>query len=230
MEDFLMQPKSYFAFQQIMMDDVVRKGFLSAMLRLNPNDIQRTCFFDTSLCDARDKDKNGIFDVRVFLSQDTQIDVNIQVPEREISKEALLFYVMRMYAEQGKAATRYSKLNKCMNISILDFTLLPEDLNFYSCFHFANDAYKEDKKKRVLDGIELHIIELPKVPSEVPDDDDNDKILLWAKFLNAETPQEYNRLADKEPYIHSAYEQLQSISRDEAKRAAYKARQQVIAH
>ncbi len=38
----LMKPKIDFAFKEIMMDDEVRKGFLSAVLKIKPEDIKET--------------------------------------------------------------------------------------------------------------------------------------------------------------------------------------------
>ena len=40
--DFLMKPKVDFAFKEIMMNPNVRIGFLSAILKLNPNDVKET--------------------------------------------------------------------------------------------------------------------------------------------------------------------------------------------
>ena len=47
---FLMKPKIDFAFKEIMMDEQARIGFLSAILKLNPEDIQDTKILNTNLC------------------------------------------------------------------------------------------------------------------------------------------------------------------------------------
>ena len=41
-KEFLMKPKIDFAFKEIMAEEQVRIGFLSAVLKLNPNDIKET--------------------------------------------------------------------------------------------------------------------------------------------------------------------------------------------
>ncbi len=49
MADFLMKPKIDFAFKEIMMDEMARIGFLSAILKLNPADIRETIILNTDL-------------------------------------------------------------------------------------------------------------------------------------------------------------------------------------
>lgn len=109
-----------------------------------------------------------------------------------------------------------------MSISILDFKLFPEDPEFYSCFHLREDT----RHTLYTDKMEFHILELPKLPKELQED--SSALLLWAKFINAEQKEEFDMLAEKNPYIESAYEQLQVISQDKAKRLEYEAREKAI--
>ena len=74
--------------------------------------------------------------------------------------------------------------------------------------------------------ITFHIVELSKLPEELKEDSSD--ILLWAKFINAEQKEEFDMLAEKNPYIQSAYEQLQVISQDDKKRMEYEAREKAI--
>ena len=39
-------------------------------------------------------------------------------------------------------------------------------------------------------------------------------IELWTKFINAEEREEFDMIAEKDPYIKSSYDQLQLISQD----------------
>ena len=55
MKGKLMKPKIDFAFKEIMMDSEVRRGFLSAVLKLKPEDIKETKILNTYL---RKKHKN----------------------------------------------------------------------------------------------------------------------------------------------------------------------------
>lgn len=111
---------------------------------------------------------------------------------------------------------------KCINISILDFALFPDEEGVYSCFHIREDT----RGFIYTDKMEFHLIELPKLPEELGADCSD--IELWAKFINSERKEDFAMAAERNPYIASAYECLQIISRDEEKRLKYEAREKAI--
>ncbi len=222
MTNFLMKPKIDFAFKEIMADEKARIGFLSAMLKLNPEDIKETTLLNTSLRKTYEDDKLGILDVRVLMNDDTEIDIEVQLAELSVWAERSLFYLAKMYTGQINPGDSYNKFKKCVSISILDFELFDDTGDFYSCFHIAED----NRHTLYTDKMEFHVLELPKLPKELKDDSDN--ILLWAKFINAERKEEFDMIADKNPYIESAYQTLQVISQDEEKRLEYEAREKAI--
>ncbi len=76
--------------------------------------------------------------------------------------------------------------------------------------------------------MEFHVIELPKLPPELKDNNDTDKVYLWAKFISSEKKEEFDMVAEKDPYIESAYKQLQIISQDKQKRLEYEAREKAM--
>ena len=133
-----------------------------------------------------------------------------------------LFYLAKMYTEQIRPGQNYSVFKKCVSISILDFTLFPDNTDFYSCFHIREDS----RHTLYTDKMEFHVLELPKLPDKLKEDSGD--ILLLAKFINAERKEEFDMLAEKNTYIESAYEQLQVISQDKQKRLEYEAREKAI--
>ncbi len=222
MAEFLMKPKIDFAFKEIMTDEKARIGFLSAMLKLNPEDIKETTLLNTSLRKTYEDDKLGILDVRVLMNDNTEIDIEVQLSELSVWAERSLFYLAKMYTEQINPGDSYNKFKKCVSISILDFKLFDDTKNFYSCFHIAED----NRHSLYTDKMEFHVLELPKLPEQPKNDSDN--ILLWAKFINAERKEEFDMVADKNPYIESAYQTLQVISQNKEKRLEYEAREKAI--
>ncbi len=50
-------------------------------------------------------------------------------------------------------------------------------------------------------------MEFPKLPNELKTDNSN--ILLWVKFINTERKEDFAMLAEKGPYIGSAYQSKQ---------------------
>ena len=204
--DFLMKPKVDFAFKEIMMNPNARVGFLSAILKLNPNDVKETQILNTNLRKLHEEDKQGILDVRILLNNLVEIDIEIQLAELKVWADRSLFYLAKMYVEQIEAGDTYKVFKRCVSISLLNFTLFHDTDEFYSCFHLREDT----RNTIYTDKMEFHVVELPKLPKELQEDSSD--ILLWAKFINAEKKEEFNMLATKSPYIQSAYEQLQVIN------------------
>ena len=199
MTEFLMKPKIDFAFKEIMMNENARVGFLSAVLKLNPADIEKTQILNTYLRKEHENDKQGILDVRVSLNNKMEIDIEIQLSELRVWAERSLFYLSKMYAEQIEPGQNYDVFKKCVGISILNFVLFPKETEFYSCFHIQEDT----RHFLYTDKMEFHVIELPKLPQELKEDSSD--ILLWAKFINAEQKEEFDMIAAKNTYIKSAY-------------------------
>lgn len=222
MDEFLMKPKIDFAFKEIMENNGARTGFLAAVLKVNPKDIRETQILNPYLRKMHEDDKLGILDVRVLLNNDTEIDTEIQLAEFAAWSARTLFYLSKMFAGQIEKGQDYSLLKKCVSISILDFVLFKdEETGFYSCFHIREDS----RNFLYTDKMEFHVIELPKLPEELKEED---SLLLWAKFINAERKEEFDMLAEKSPYINSAYQQLQVISQDKEKRLEYEAREKAV--
>ena len=85
----------------------------------------------------------------------------------------------------------------------------------------------EEKQHTIYtDKMEFHVIELLKLPEEWKEE--NQKILLLAKFINAERKEEFEMLAEKDTYINQAYQRLQVISQDKEKQFQYEAREKAI--
>ena len=222
MQEFLMKPKIDFAFKEIMTDEKARTGFLAAVLKIKPENIKATQILNTNLRREHEDDKQGILDVRLLLNNDSEIDIEIHLSQLKVWAERSLFYLSKMYTEQISPGQGYHVFKKCINISILDFELFPDETEFYSCFHI-----REDTRGFVYtDKMEFHLIELPKLPKELREDSSD--IELWAKFINAERKEEFDMLAQKNQYIESAYERLQVISQDREKRLEYEAREKAI--
>ena len=220
MDNFLMKPKIDFAFKELMTDAEIRIGFLSAVLNLKPQEIKHTDILNTYLKKEHEDDKQGILDVRISMNDNTEIDIEIQVAKFPSWQARSLFYWSKLYSEQIQSGQNYDTLKKCISISILDFELLPIH-KFYSCYHLAEDT----DHSIYTDKIEFHVIELPKIPEEFKNDN---LILLWAKFLNAERKEEFEMIAKKDAYIEKAYQHLQIISQDKEKRLEYETREKAI--
>lgn len=126
-----------------------------------------------------------------------------------------------MYTEQLKAGEDYDKLQKCIQVSILDHVLIREDDKYYRCISFCDTEIGE----KYSDMLEMHILELPKLPPEQQNETD---LMQWMRFLGGKNREDLKRMAEKNSNLREAYDELDRLSADVRKRLEYEARQKAI--
>ncbi|WP_394918613.1 PD-(D/E)XK nuclease family transposase [uncultured Robinsoniella sp.] len=92
---------------------------------------------------------------------------------------------------------------------------------WYSCFHLREDQ----RGSLYSDKLELHVLELPKL---VGQEEPENELLQWAKFLNGKREEDFREMAEKNEYINEAYQIIKHISEDERKRYEYESREKAI--
>lgn len=218
--EFIMLPSVDFCFQELMEDENIRRGFISAILEVPPEEITSVELLPKKLRKKHKEEKYGILDVRARLSSGEQINIEMQSVPYDYWQERSLFYLGKMYVDQIHEGEDYDKLQKCIHVGILDFTLFEHD-RYYSRFHIWEDTYRD----MYTDKFEIHILELPKLAKyEYP----QTELLRWAQFFGSKNRREIQMLAEKDEYIRKAYDRLEEISADEEKRLLYEERQKVI--
>lgn len=73
--------------------------------------------------------------------------------------------------------------------------------------------------------LEMHILELPKLPPEQQNEMD---LMQWMRFLGGKNREDLKRMAEKNSNLREAYDELDRLSADERKRLEYEARQKAI--
>ena len=73
--------------------------------------------------------------------------------------------------------------------------------------------------------MEMHILELPKLPPEQKSETD---LMQWMRFLNGKRREDFEKMAKKNSCFEEAYKELDKLSADEKKRLEYEARQKAI--
>lgn len=220
-DNFIMLPTVDFCFKGLMQNPKVRKGFIAALLKISPEEIEDTYLLPTIIASESADDKFGIMDVHVLLKDGTHINMEMQVKYFEYWDERVLFYLSRMFDSQIKKGESYDKLRKCIHVSILDFIHFADDDKCYRRIHF-----KEDETNHIYsDKMELQILELKKLPPEVKTGED---IIAWMKFFSGKNREEFKDMAKTNEYIDEAYNTLINLSADEQKRLEYEAREKAL--
>lgn len=218
---YLMKPKVDFCFKELMKNPYVRLGFVSALLKVKPEEIEETTLLPTVLDKRHRDDKLGVLDVLVMLKDGTRINIEMQVAPYPLWPERSLYYWSRMFADQLHEGEDYEAVKRCIHVGILNFILYEDEPECYSCFRLLEDS----RHTLYTDKLEIHILELPKLKEHFHPETE---LLEWARFFGAEKKEEFEKMAEKNEYIHEAYETLQEISADEKKRLQYEARHKAI--
>lgn len=220
-DNFIMFPTVDFCFKELMKNPKVRKGFVAAILGKEPEIVRRTTVIETELRKESEDDKLGILDVLVELEDGVKMNMEMQVPYFEYWANRVLFYVSKIYTGQIQKGDDYDKLQKCIHVSILDFIHFPQDQRCYRKITLCDVETGE----QYTDLMELHVLELKKLP---PEDQNEDGVIRWMRFLGGKSRKEFEDMAEKDEYIKEAYEDLKKLSLDGQKRLEYEVRQRAI--
>ena len=218
---FIMLPTVDVCFKGLMNNPIVRKGFIAALLKADPETIAETTLLPTILHQDYPDDKLGILDVRVLMENGTQIDMEMQVAYFEYWDARVLFYLSRIFTDQLRKGESYENLKKCIHVSILDFIHFKEDDKCHRTICFCD----EKTGKKYTDLMEIPILELKKLPQKMQGEDD---IISWMRFFGGKSREEFEDMAKANEYIGIAYEELQKLSADELKRLDYEAREKAV--
>lgn len=220
-DNFIMLPTVDVCFKGLMYNPKVRKGFIAALLKADPASVRETILLPTALRQEYPDEKLGILDVRTMMEDGAQINMEMQAyPFGEWDARSL-FYLSKMYAEQIGRGDPYTKLKKCIHVSILDFIRFADDEKCHRTIRLCD----EQTGKKYTDLLEMQILELKKLPKELREDDD---IIQWMRFLAGKSRKELEDMAGTSEYIEEAYRELERMSADERARLEYEARQKAI--
>ena len=220
-DDFIMIPTVDFYFKELMKNENIRKGIVAALLKLHPEDVEKTDLMPTILQKQYEDDKYGILDVRVKLKNGVQIDFEMQVVYYDYWANRSAYYLGKMYVDQIREGDSYDRLQKCIQVSILDHTYFQDDEKCYRRIALCDT----ETGKEYTDLLEMHILELSKLPPEQKNETD---LLQWMRFLGGKCREDFKKMAENNSTFEEAYDVLDRLSADEKKRLEYEARQKAI--
>ena len=220
-DNFIMLPTVDVCFKGLMYNPKVRKGFIAALLGADPAAVRETVLLPTALRQEYPDEKLGILDVRALMEDGAQINMEMQAYPFGQWDARSLFYLSKMYTEQIGRGDPYTKLKKCIHVSILDFIRFADDKKCHRIISLCD----EQTGKKYTDLLEMQILELKKLPEELQSDDE---VIRWMRFLAGKNRKELEDMAGTSEYIEEAYRELERMSADERARLEYEARQKAI--
>jgi predicted transposase/invertase (TIGR01784 family) len=199
--------------------------FLSAVLKMPIEEFDRIQFLDPSLKKDREGDKISFLDLNLRIKNGTEIIIEIQVIDRLDFANRAAYYACKKLTGQISEGESYLKLKPVIGINIVDFDL-------FDCEeHHSSYLFKERDRNDILGNlIRIDFLELKKAKRKYAQNGGIiiDKEFAWLALINAQTKEEAQMLAQKEPALKRAVAEVIRLSGDEAARAAYEARQKAL--
>ncbi|OPA80855.1 hypothetical protein BVG16_00445 [Paenibacillus selenitireducens] len=165
-------------------------------------------------------DKQSIFDVYAKTVEGKLIDIEMQLFNKYDIEKRTLFYWSKRYASQLKEGEKYPQLKKCVTINILNYSFLLNE-EYHNVFHLREDRTGIS----LVDDIEIHFLELPKLNDAVSP---QGGLVNWLLFLKGTDISEWEVLKMNEPELKKAMDTLQYLSQDSEARRLYEARQKYL--
>ncbi|PEV72075.1 Rpn family recombination-promoting nuclease/putative transposase, partial [Bacillus cereus] len=179
-----------------------------------------------------EKDKLSILDVLATLNDNTQISIEIQLNDQHDFLKRSLYYWSRLYASQMQKGGSYDALRKTITINILNFPVFSE----YETFHTTGKLWDIELQKLLVDDLELHVIEIPKLMAQWKEEQVNpweDSFVRWLLLLSANEDTQLTHTLEeiamnRDPILKDAMQKWEKMSQDPAFRMSYEARQKAL--
>jgi len=171
--------------------------------------------------------KLSILDIKAVDEKGKWYDIEMQVDPLGYYGQKALFYWGKVFTGQIESGELYSKLNKTIVISILDFIYFPSDKRHHRIVSLRDiESYE---KYSGLDFMDLHFVELQKFKKELKEI--KTTLDRWVMFLNNAYKYEKDKIPKelaKDKEVKKAIEKLDLMYLNEKEREYYEAEQKAI--
>jgi predicted transposase/invertase (TIGR01784 family) len=214
--DFL-PPKNDVVFRLLFGDkrngDLLR-DFLQSVLTLPANDFAEITIVDPHLFRKYPDKKLGILDLKAKTKSGTIIHIEIQLADFPQMRERIVFYDAGLITDQIDEGEEYGVIKRAITILIVDYVLISESPYYHNRF----TLYDPSSAVEFTDLIEIHTLELPKLPETA-----DNYLWHWLRFLRAESKEDLDMVAQASPKLGKVVVKLLKLSKEERARMLYEA-------
>ena len=191
-------------------------GFLKSVLKLPEDDYNELEIADPHLLREYAGDKLGIIDVKLKTKSGKVIHIEIQISITPALRRRIIYYDAKLITEQIGSGDDYDAIKRVISIIITEESLIADSPRYHHRFTF----YDPEAGVEFSDLIEIHTLELGKLPKRT----DGTPLYDWARFIAAETEEELDMVAQRNPQVGRAVVKLRVLSADECARNLFKRR------
>ena len=161
--------------------------------------------------------KNSIVDVRCKASDGRQFIVEMQMEWTTAFRQRVLFNASKAYVRQLEKAKRYQLLRPVYALSLVNAVFEPDMEEFYHYYKMVHEEHTE----KVIDGLNLVFVELPKFRPQTVSE--KKMMVLWLRFLTEIDENTKQVPADllEDPDVSRAINMVEESAYTETEMAAY---------
>ncbi|PGA90466.1 Rpn family recombination-promoting nuclease/putative transposase [Bacillus toyonensis] len=187
---------------------------------------------DPHLHKEYEEDKLSILDILATLNDGTKVNIEIQLRNTQEIVKRSLYYWSKLYTSQLEKGMSYRSLRKTIAINLLDFHLFPD----YENMHTIGQFWSRQQKQVLLDDLEIHFIEIPKLLQQWREEKINpweNKFARWLLLLSAHEDEHLTHTLEdiamkQDPMLQKAIHKWENMSQSSSFRLAYEAREKVL--
>lgn len=206
----IFSPKEDFVFRKLFGDqnhaDMII-AFLKTFVDLPDEEYADVAISDPNLLPETKDGKRCVLDLKLTTKSGKIINVEIQRDDTDEMRERITVYASKLLGGQLTSGEEYKSVHRVICVLITDFDLLKETRNYDTCFRLRD----ESGKITLTDALEVHTLELSKIPAR----QDDQKVWPWLKFLAAQTKEEFTMLQQNYTELQKPVARLMEMSADE---------------
>jgi predicted transposase/invertase (TIGR01784 family) len=190
-------------------DNEVLKAIVCAFLDLNFDDIQHIEVTNCLNLGDDTSSKDMYLDIKAQMNNNTIINLEMQVENNRDWPERSISYLCRCF-DNLNAGQHYLDVKSAIHIGFLNYTLFPDEPEFYASYHIRNDrtGYLYTGKFRI------SVVNLTQIDLATEDDKQHHRD-LWAAFFKAKRWEDLIMLAQQDEHIEQAINTVHQLSEDE---------------
>lgn len=197
----------------------VLKELLCALLHLAPAQIRSIEILDPIEPGDAIGDKTFCLDIKILMNNHAIINIELQVLNEHNWPERSLGYLCRLF-DNLNAGDDYVTVKPACHIGILDFTLFPEQSEFYATYKLMN----QNNNHIYSDKFTLHVLDLTQIQT-AGETDKAYGLDRWAKLFKATTWEDFKMIAADDKAMQEAGETVFKLNWTDSERYLCEARE-----
>lgn len=197
----------------------VLKGLVCSLLHLAPEEVYSVEITNPIELGTSINDKTFILDIKLSLNDNAVINLELQVINQQNWVDRSLSYLCRSF-DSLQIGEKYQYARPVMQIGLLNFTLFPDQPEFYATYQLLN------VKNHTLYSDKLRLSVLDLTCTDLATNEDKAcQLDCWARFFKATTWEELHMIAQNNEFIKEAAGTVYQLTQEERIRMECEARE-----